>query len=91
MDANKGQATTQNNNMEALMNKERELYLREAIIQALTKCQGMRKRTIAWTIKANVMEIISLLYQMCDEGILEYKVHNDFAQMEHYEKYYVKG
>ena len=72
--------------------KEREIYLRRAIVSLLCKsCSGMRKRTIAGYVGANVMELIGLLDKMCEEGILGSKCVNDFGNMERYDLYYVKG
>lgn len=64
--------------------------LEEKIIECLRLCPGMRKRTIAYECRVSVYDLIPLLYQMCDMGKLYYKVHHDFANMEHYEQYYVK-
>lgn len=68
-----------------------EAALREKILDTVRAHPGIRKREIAGYIDCNVFNIITLLYKMCDEGVLEYHIYRDFANMEYYEQYFVKG
>lgn len=64
--------------------------LEENIIECLTCFPGARKREIAYDCRVSVKDLIRLLYQMCDDGKLYYVIHRDMANMEYYEKYFVK-
>ena len=68
-----------------------ETVLREKILDTVRAHPGIRKSEIASYIDCNVFNIITLLYKMCDEGVLEYHIYRDLANMEYYEQYFVKG
>ena len=66
-----------------------EKTLEEKIIEVVKAEPGLRKSNIAWRAGVSKWAIIEPLYRMVDEGKLRIEHHNDWGNMEHYEKYYV--
>ncbi len=63
--------------------------LEERILEVVRENPGLRKSNIAWRAKVSKWDIIEVLYRMVDAGKLRIEHHNDWGNMEHYEKYYL--
>lgn len=65
--------------------------MEEQIINILREHPGLRKREIAGYLHIHHFKIISLLGRMEQEGLLISEYHYDPANMEFYDKYYVRA
>ena len=70
--------------------EKEEITMKEQIINILQEHPGLRKREIAGYLHIHHFKIISLLDEMEQEGSLVRKYHHDPANMEFYDKYYVR-
>lgn len=65
--------------------------MKEQILDILRERPGLRKREIAGYLCIHHFKIISLLGRMEQEGLLVSEYHYDPANMEFYDKYYVRA
>lgn len=65
--------------------------MKENIINILREHPGLRKREIASYLGCHHFKIISLLYEMENDGLLRVESIHDAANMEFYDKYFVIG
>lgn len=66
--------------------------MREKILEYLTQYPGSRKRYIAGAIGVWLCdsEFMHMMHELEDEGLIYYETYKDPAQMELYDKWYVK-
>ena len=65
--------------------------MKEQIIKIIFENPGLRKREIASYLGVHHFKIISLLNEMEQDGLITHKNYRDMANMEFYEKYYIRA
>lgn len=69
--------------------REREIYLRRAIVQLLCKSRGLRKQEIATQVGCKGYETMFILHMLCEEGTLRFEIVEEDDDWVY--RYYVKG
>lgn len=64
--------------------------MREKILKAVSLHPGARKREIMSYVCGERLEVITVVSQLEREGLLRRETYRDIANMELYDKYYVK-
>jgi hypothetical protein len=70
--------------------KEREIYLRRAIVQELCKTPMMSKKDIIARIGCRGYEAMLILHMLCEDGVLEYELEYNGGD-DWFRRYYIKG
>lgn len=64
--------------------------MKEKLLAVIREHPGMTKRVITSYACCPFLEGIKLIYEMEREGLIRKTVHNDMANMEFYEEWYVR-
>ena len=65
--------------------------MKEQIIKIISENPGLRKREIASYLGIHHFKIVSLLNEMEQDGLITHENYRDMANMEFYEKYYIRA
>ena len=65
--------------------------MKEQIIKIISEHPGLRKREIASYLGIHHFKIISLLNEMEQDGLIAHENYRDMANMEFYDKYYIRA
>lgn len=65
--------------------------MKEQIIKIISEHPGLRKREIASYLGIHHFKIISLLSEMEKDGLITHENYSDMANMEFYDKYYIRA
>lgn len=63
--------------------------MKEKLLKAIKENPGYRVSILAWIIKEPKLDVIAVLSYLEDADLVYHKTHNDFANMEFYDEWYI--
>ena len=65
--------------------------MKEKLLNAIEETPGCRATTLAWLVGENKLNVIDMLHKLEDAGLVCHKMYRDSANMEYYDKWYIKN